>query len=919
MLADHIRTERIQTASTRTTRIRMAAWSVLACGIFGLVPPPVVAQAVPAATRNLKLPQDVGANEIAGVVVDAHGKPLADVLVDAWTWYPGDETRTNADGVFRLKPGSPDMQHVEIRFSKPGYSPQYFVQQRRGVKNFVVTLDDKTYLEGTVRGKDGKPAAGATVKGVQAPFNANGYVYSGVETSTTSDAEGHYRLLLYPSTYEVLVSLAGAGSTRLTSILLSTGEAKHLDIELKPSVRFQAKVVDVNTGKPVEKLVLFNWRDPKVVGISDAQGKIVIDDMLPGKYDFNVGQGRPRKIRGMNYYEHGDLGRWWSAQAAEEWQRKSVEPSGWQRNFDDLAFDLSPGMSPVTIEVEQGVVFEGHVYDPDGHPVFKATVAPALTGTGNSLTGDTRYSTKTASDGSYRVVMPAGNNCAYNLMAHDGDYNHWRKWANAVAEPQKTKPGQRFEHVDFKLTRGSIVRGRVLSAAGRIVGNREVRAQAADLRENRYYDPTVKVHADGTFELKFVRPGKQYIQVSPFWLRAGDANGKSSVLIDLKPGEVREGIELSVEAWSLPVAATLSERTFRVRILNRSGQPAGRQVVSVARQGEGIQAAGRAFLGGPGGLSGRLASQVMGRRFTADADGVVSIPGAQVFDGSTSAALVTALDLDREIGAVGLLFSDLKDPEITLQMSPFCDTTVGVSAEKIPESLMPSVFSVELGGVPIVQTTPIQDQIDLQLPPGDYSLTVRRAFAAPLRVKFSIKPKQERLDLGTRTLEPSRLGSLFGKPAPELRDIVEWSNGHPIKLADLRGKVVVLDFWNWSCPRPQTMPNLLQLRDAFPSTDVAIISVHDSSLASLAQVQEKIADARKKLWSGRDLPFPVALAGGPQTHLEDGIVNGQVFADYGIVQWPTTLLIDRQGTVVSLLNSWNPAGDKSKIRELLRK
>ncbi len=240
MLADHIRTERIQTASTRTTRIRMAAWSVLACGIFGLVPPPVVAQAVPAATRNLKLPQDVGANEIAGVVVDAHGKPLADVLVDAWTWYPGDETHTNADGVFRLKPGSPDMQHVEIRFSKPGYSPQYFVQQRRGVKNFVVTLDDKTYLEGTVRGKDGKPAAGATVKGVQAPFNANGYVYSGVETSTTSDAEGHYRLLLYPSTYEVLVSLAGAGSTRLTSILLSTGEAKHLDIELKPSVRFQA-------------------------------------------------------------------------------------------------------------------------------------------------------------------------------------------------------------------------------------------------------------------------------------------------------------------------------------------------------------------------------------------------------------------------------------------------------------------------------------------------------------------------------------------------------------------------------------------------------------------------------------------------------------------------------------------------------
>src|SRR5580692_8103310 len=35
-------------------------------------------------------------------------------------------------------------------------------------------------------------------------------------------------------------------------------------------------------------------------------------------------------------------------------------------------------MVPVSIEVEEGVVFAGHVYDPDGKPVFGATVAPAL-------------------------------------------------------------------------------------------------------------------------------------------------------------------------------------------------------------------------------------------------------------------------------------------------------------------------------------------------------------------------------------------------------------------------------------------------------------------------------------------------------------------------------------------------------------
>jgi hypothetical protein len=638
----------------RTTRIWTAAWSTLVSGICWLLPLPAHAQAMPAAARDLKLPQDIAPSEIAGVVVDTRGKPLADVLVDAWTWYPGDETRTNADGVFRLKPGSADMQYVEIRFTKPGYSPQYFPQQPRGVKNFAVTLDNKTLLEGTVRGIDGKPVA---------------------------------------------------GSTRLSGVRVSAGQAKHLDLELKPSVRFEAKVVDANTGRPVEKFVLFNWRDPKVLGISNAQGKIAIDDMLPGKYNFNVGQGKPKSMRGLNYYEHGELGRWWSAQAVNPWQRKSVEESGWQRNFDDLSFDLSVGMKPVTIEVEQGVVFSGHVYDPDGKPVFRATVAPALTGTGNSLTGDTRYSTKAASDGSYHVVMPAGNDHAYNLMAHDGDYNRWHKWANAVSEPLKTKPGQRFENVDFKLMRGATVRGRVLTEAGRLVGNREVRAQAADLRENRYYDPTVKVRKDGTFELKFVRPGKQFIQVSPFWLRAGDANGPSSVVIDLKAGEVREGIELTVAPWAQPVAAALSERTFRIHILDRAGKPAARQVLSVARHAEGNQAAGSAFIGGPGGLSKRLASHGLdGQKFTADADGVVTIPGAKLFDRNSAAALVSAIDADREVGAIGVLFADLENPEITLRLSPFCDTTASISREKLPNADSPTQMCLQSAGIVLAST-----------------------------------------------------------------------------------------------------------------------------------------------------------------------------------------------------------------------
>lgn len=32
-------------------------------------------------------------------------------------------------------------------------------------------------------------------------------------------------------------------------------------------------------------------------------------------------------------------------------------------------------------------------------------------------------------------------------------------------------------------------------------------------------------------------------------------------------------------------------------------------------------------------------------------------------------------------------------------------------------------------------------------------------------------------------------------PAPELRDVAEWINSKPLKLGDLRGKVVVVHYW----------------------------------------------------------------------------------------------------------------------------
>ena len=175
-----------------------------------------------------------------------------------------------------------------------------------------------------------------------------------------------------------------------------------------------------------------------------------------------------------------------------------------------------------------------------------ATVAPALTGTGNSLTGDTRFSVETDGEGRFTALLPASGTREYNLVAHDGKYDHWRTWANGVLPPIRTRPGEERHDVEIKLNRPATVKGRVTDTAGHPVSGREVRASAADRLENRYYDPTTTTAADGTFTLRFVRPGEQFIQVAPFWLDARQAPGGTSKTLTLSAGETKTGVDFQV-------------------------------------------------------------------------------------------------------------------------------------------------------------------------------------------------------------------------------------------------------------------------------------------------------------------------------------------------------------------------------------
>jgi len=460
--------------------------------------------------------------EFSGKVVDGDGNPVAGVLVDAWDWCPGDETHTAADGTFRLKKLDPKSR-IEVRFIKEGFAPYTIVKQPLGTLTAPLELDNQTYFEGVVTGPDGKPVANAFIRANQGPKQADGVFIGTIWTETHSDVQGRYRLLVQDETYDVQVTAPGGLVLRLPKQAISPKEHVTLNLPLETGVILRAHIADSVTGDPLAGVHLKDWQHPGVVGVSDAQGNLEISGLIPGDFEFQV--------------EAKGFARWWSEECKDDWDRLKVEPGKLQRNFDDLHYELSRDMKPVTITLEKNVRIRGRVIDPDGNPVAGATAAPAHTGTGNSLTGDTRFSVKTKADGTFEMILPASGDCDYNLIAHDGDYQQWRKWANGVSEPFRTKPGQTIENFELRLNRPATVRGRVVDDDGKPVADRDVRAQASDMRDNRYYDPTFHTDADGKFEIKFIRPGKHSIQAAPFGSLDGEGPVWGNWSVEIAEGE----------------------------------------------------------------------------------------------------------------------------------------------------------------------------------------------------------------------------------------------------------------------------------------------------------------------------------------------------------------------------------------------
>ncbi len=127
------------------------------------------------------------------------------------------------------------------------------------------------------------------------------------------------------------------------------------------------------------------------------------------------------------------------------------------------------------------------------------------------------------------------------------------------------------------------------------------------------------------------------------------------------------------------------------------------------------------------------------------------------------------------------------------------------------------------------------------------------------------------------------------------------ASGENIKLSELRGQVVLINFWaSWCGPCRQEMPHLERLFQRYEPLGFTLLGVN---------VEKNAGDAQKML-DASPVSFPILF-----DH------ENAVTKLYDVNAMPSTVLVDRDGNVRYLHRGYKPGYEddyQAQIRELIR-
>ena len=124
-----------------------------------------------------------------------------------------------------------------------------------------------------------------------------------------------------------------------------------------------------------------------------------------------------------------------------------------------------------------------------------------------------------------------------------------------------------------------------------------------------------------------------------------------------------------------------------------------------------------------------------------------------------------------------------------------------------------------------------------------------------------------------------------GNPAPELTNTSWLNSDQPLRLSELRGRVVLLNFWVFTCGNcTRTVLSLVAYNRLYRERGLTIIGIHTPEFPPYAGEHDKGNLTRALGRQG--ITYPNAQDNGRRT-----------WDAYGIRYWPSFVLIDKRGMI----------------------
>jgi len=145
------------------------------------------------------------------------------------------------------------------------------------------------------------------------------------------------------------------------------------------------------------------------------------------------------------------------------------------------------------------------------------------------------------------------------------------------------------------------------------------------------------------------------------------------------------------------------------------------------------------------------------------------------------------------------------------------------------------------------------------------------------------------------------------KPEPAPNFTLQDLEGNSVSLKDLKGKVVVLDFWaTWCAPCIQSFPAMQMAVNKYkddPEVEFLFINTWEQ--------KEEPKDMIQQLMTRWGFNFTVLIDEKDPVSKRNPVVES-----YGVIGIPTKFIIDPKGNIISKVTGFKGGDNESQVREL---